>query len=243
MNRASASTNGAARIFSPNSKQTAQLSFQRLLPTGQVGLASFSTAFFCRLSVTSRRPLAAEQFKVPAIREAAGRNSSSVIEQRCRPRSGNACSQVNRTLTALTGEDFFLRVTQQILLNYFQDIFKCQHQAFTSVSDDIIACALQKMQRYGQRKRGRPAMQPAHCQGLPRGGAYAPLSRQLCQLGQYPMHPIPQSILFSGLYPPGRALVNAPGFSYAGGSAGSGCCWNSASGSTSSCIGSSRRST
>ena len=53
-------------------------------------------------------------------------------------------------------------------------------------------------------------MQPARA-GPPSQQGRMPLSRQLCQLGQYLMHPIPQSLL-----PPGYILqvgvVNAPGF-------------------------------
>ena len=53
-------------------------------------------------------------------------------------------------------------------------------------------------------------MQPARA-GPPSQPGRMPLSRQLRQLGQYLMHPIPQSLL-----PPGYILqvsvVNAPGF-------------------------------
>ena len=53
-------------------------------------------------------------------------------------------------------------------------------------------------------------MQPARA-GPPSQPGRMPLSRQLYQLGQYLMHPIPQSLL-----PPGYILqvgvVNAPGF-------------------------------
>ena len=52
--------------------------------------------------------------------------------------------------------------------------------------------------------------------GPPSQPGRMPLSRQLCQLGQYLMHPIPQSLL-----PPGYSLqvgvVNAPGFMHAAG--------------------------
>ena len=72
------------------------------------------------------------------------------------------------------------------------------------------------MQRYGQRKKeGGPAQPHAHA-GPPSKPGRMPLSRQLCQLGQYPMHPIPQSLL-----PPGYILqvsvINAPCFMHAAG--------------------------
>ena len=61
-----------------------------------------------------------------------------------------------------------------------------------------------------KKKKGGLAQPHAHA-GPPSKPGRMPLSRQLCQLGQYLMHPIPQSLL-----PPGYILqvgvVNAPGF-------------------------------
>ena len=87
--------------------------------------------------------------------------------------------------------------------------------AFTSVSDSIIACGPQKCNDTGKEKKGGLAQPHAHA-GPPSKPGRMPLSRQLCQLGQYLMHPIPQSLL-----PPGYILqvgvVNAPGFMHTAG--------------------------
>ena len=79
------------------------------------------------------------------------------------------------------------------------------------VSDSIINHTPPKRNDTGkEKKEGGPAMQSARA-GPPSQPGRMPLSRQLCQLGQYLMHPIPQSLL-----PPGYILqvgvVNAPGF-------------------------------
>src|SRR5699024_6594712 len=106
--------------------------------------------------------------------------------------------------------------------------FQMSTSAFTSVSDDIIACGPQKCNDTGKEKRGRPGAAARTRRTSLTAGAYAPVTSAL-PAGSIPDAPHPTKPPAAGLYPPGRRRKCAR-FHARGGSAGSGCCWNSASG-------------
>src|SRR5699024_734777 len=196
--------------------------------TGQVGLAQLLHGFFVGFCNLPAAFGPAEQFKVLVIRE-------QQVKQFLRGPAEDAVHAVagilvpgQSDIAAFARKDFFLRVTQQILLKQLQDIFKCQHQPSPPFLMILSLVVCKSATIRAKKKRGRPGDAACTRQTSLTAGAYAPVTSALPAMS-IPDVPRPTKPPAAGIYPPNRRHKCAR-FRAHGGPAGSSYCWNSASG-------------